>query len=93
MKRGRHEPAAQVFEIKRQGFNLRAGAFVLAVLLLPLIVLGAIGQDRYWVSVSFGALFVLLSDPGGDYADRVVRMAEFAVIGALLTALGFSVGS
>jgi len=49
-------------------------------------------MQKYWISVSFGALFVLLSDPGGDYADRAARMAEFAVIGALLTALGFGVG-
>ena len=83
---------AEIFEIKREGFNLRAGVFVLVVLVLPLIVLGAIGQEKYWISVSFGALLVLLSDPGGDYADRATRMAEFAVIGALLTALGFGVG-
>jgi len=81
-----------VFELKWQGFSLRTGVFILAVLLLPLIVLAAIGQQKYWISVSFGALFVLLSDPGGDYADRAARMAEFAVIGALLTALGFGVG-
>ena len=57
---------------------------------MPYIVLAAIGQEKYWVSVSFGALFVALSDPGGGYADRVMRMTEFALIGALLTALGFS---
>ncbi|MGO9053323.1 MAG: FUSC family protein [Streptosporangiaceae bacterium] len=83
---------AKVFEIKRQGFSLRTGVFVLVVLLLPLIVLAAIGQEKYWLSVSFGALFVALSDPGGHYADRAARMAEFAVIGALLTALAFGVG-
>jgi hypothetical protein len=57
---------ANVFEIKRRGFKLRRGVGVLAVMLLPLIVLGVLNQDKYFLSVSFAALFVGLSDPGGD---------------------------
>jgi uncharacterized membrane protein YccC len=34
----------------------------------------------------------LLSDPCGDYLTRLRRMAEIAVIGALLTALGYGIG-
>jgi fusaric acid resistance family protein len=83
---------AEMFELKRQEFNLRRGLSVLVVLLGPLIVLEAIHQQQYWIGVSFGALFVALSDPGGDYAHRVTRMAGFALIGALLTALGFGIG-
>jgi hypothetical protein len=83
---------AEMFELKRQGFNLRRGVSVLAALLVPLIVLEAVHQQQYWLSVSFGALFVGLSDPGGDYAQRVRRMTEFALVGALLTALAFGIG-
>ena len=83
---------AEMFELKRQEFNLRRGLSVLVVLLGPLIVLKAIHQQQYWIGVSFGALFVALSDPGGDYAHRVTRMAGFALIGALLTALGVVIG-
>jgi Fusaric acid resistance protein-like len=83
---------AEVFEVKWQGFNLRRGVSVLAVLLVPLIVLAAIGQRQFWLSVSFGVLFVALSDPGGDQLQRVTRMALFALIGALLTVLGFGIG-
>jgi hypothetical protein len=83
---------AEIFELKPQGFNLRRGVSVLAILLVPLIVLEAIHQQQYWLSVSFGALFMGLADPGGDYAQRATRMAGFALIGALLTALGFGIG-
>ena len=83
---------AKVFEAKWQAFNLRRGVRVLVILLVPLIVLAAIGQEKYWIGVSFGALLVGLADPGGDYAYRVSHMAVFAVIGALLTVLGFGIG-
>lgn len=83
---------AKVFQLNWQGFNLRRGVTIAAVLLLPLIVLGVLHQEKYWISVSFAALFVGLSDPGGDYARRVRAMAVVGVIGALLTALGFGIG-
>ena len=83
---------ATVFKLNRKGLNVRRGVGVLAVLLLPLIVLGVLNQEKYFLSVSFAALFVGLSDPGGEYGYRVPRMALVAVAGALLTALGFGVG-
>jgi hypothetical protein len=61
---------------------------IAVVLLLPLIVLTAIHQETYWLSLLFSALFAGLADPGGEYGYRVLRMAGFAVIGAALTALG-----
>ena len=83
---------AKVFEAKWQGFNLRRGA-VLAVVLGLLIVVGVLPHDRrYFLSAIFGALLVALSDLGGDYGSRVLRMAVMAVAGALLTALGFGIG-
>ncbi len=62
---------AKVFGLDRQGFNLRRGAGVAAVMLVPLIVLGVLHQEKYFLSVAFGALFVGLSDPGGAYGYRV----------------------
>jgi hypothetical protein len=81
-----------VLALKRQAFNLRRGIGVAAVMLLPLIVLGVLHQEKYFLSVAFAALFVGLSDPGGEYGYRLPRMALVAVAGALLTALGFALG-
>ena len=82
----------KVFEVKWQGFNLRRGA-VLAVVLGLLLIVGVLPHERrYFLSAIFGALFVALSDPGGEYGPRVLRMAAMAGAGALLTALGFGIG-
>lgn len=81
-----------VFKLDTKKFNLGRGVVIAVVLLLPLVVLTAIHQEKYWLSLAFGALFVGLADPGGEYRYRVSNMAGFAVIGAALTALGFSVG-
>jgi hypothetical protein len=82
----------KMFEVDKQGINLPRGLVVLAVLLIPFVVLTAIGQERYWLSVSFAALFVALSDPGGPYRVRLHTMAGVALIGTGLTAFGFAIG-
>ena len=83
---------AKVFQVNWQGFNLRRGA-ILAVILGLLIIVGVLPEERrYFLSAIFGALFVAVVDPGGEYGYRVPRMAVFAVAGALLTALGFGIG-
>jgi len=83
---------AAVFASKWQAFSLRRGA-ILAVIGVLLIVVGVLPQDqKYFLSAIFGALFVALSDPGGEYLYRLPRMAVVAVAGALLTALGFGIG-
>jgi hypothetical protein len=61
-------------------------------MLVPIIVLDAIGKEQYWVRAAFGALFVGLSDPGGEFGHRAGRMGLMAVMGAALTALGFGIG-
>ena len=81
-----------VFQLNRKGFNLVRGLTIVAVLIVPLVVLSLIGEEKYWLSVSFAALFVALSDPGGDYGIRLRGMIGVGVIGALLTALGFAIG-
>jgi len=83
---------AKVFAPKWQAFNLRRGA-ILAVIGVLLLVVGVFPQEqKYFLSAIFGALFVALSDPGGDYLYRLPRMTVIALAGALLTALGFAIG-
>ena len=83
---------AVVFKLDKTGFNLRRGVAVAVVGLIPLIVLSAIHQEKYFVSMIFAVLLLGGSDPGGEFGYRMSHMAVFAVSGALLTALGFGVG-
>ncbi|HTZ05397.1 MAG TPA: FUSC family protein [Gaiellaceae bacterium] len=83
---------AKLFVIDRKGINLRRGLVATAVLLVPFLALAVWGSEKYWLSVSFGALFVGLSDPGGSYRVRFRTMAAVGLIGGLLTALGFGIG-
>src|SRR5450755_4091046 len=85
-------PIAKVFELNRKGLNVPRGLVVLVVMAVPIIVLSVIGKEQYWVSASFGALFVGLSDPGGQFGHRASHMGLMAVMGALLTAVGFGIG-
>jgi hypothetical protein len=83
---------SEVFELNRNGLNVRRAVGVAVVMVVPLIVLSVLHQEVYYLSVAFGALFVGLSDPAGEYGYRLPRMALTAVAGALLTALGFAIG-
>ena len=83
---------ADVFKLNPKGLNVRRGVGVLVVMVLPLIVCHVINQEVYYLSVAFGALFVGLNDPGGQYGYRLPRMALNAAAGALLTVLGFAIG-
>ena len=83
---------SKVFQLNRQGFNLRGGV-VFAVVLGLLIIVGVLpAERRYFLTAIFGALIVAVSDPGGNYGYRVPRLAVVAAAGALLTALGFGIG-
>jgi len=84
---------AKVFELNRKGLNVRRAVGVAVVMVVPLIVCKALDQEVYYVSVAFGALFVGLNDPGGEYGYRLPRLALNAVAGALLTALGVAIGA
>ena len=83
---------ADVFKLNPKGLNVRRGLGVLVVMGAPLIVMHVINQEVYYLSLAFGALFVGLNDPGGEYGYRLPRMALNAVAGALLTVLGFAIG-
>ena len=82
----------KVFAVNRKGLDLALGAALFGILVVLLIVLNQTNQQRYFVTVVFAVLFTALCDPGGAYANRLLRMAAVGVIGALITALGFYVG-
>ena len=84
---------ADVFKLNPKGLNVRRGLGVLVVMGVPLIVMHVINQEVYYLSLAFGALFVGLNDPGGQYGHRLPRLALNAGAGALLTALGVSIGA
>jgi len=83
---------AKIFEVNRQAINVPRGLEATGVFLIPLVVLAAMGEQRYFLSVTFAILFTALSDPGGHYRARLHTMVGVGLIGALLTALGFAIG-
>lgn len=82
-----------IFGFDRSKLNWPLGFTVAVAIFAPLVLLALIGQDVYWLSVSFGVLFVGLGDPGGRFATRAVYTAVFGLIGAVVTAWGIAVGS
>lgn len=83
---------AEVFGFDRSKLNWPLGITVAVALFLPLVLLALIDQDVYWLSVSFGVLFVGLGDPGGRLASRAAYAAVFGLAGAVVTAWGVAVG-
>ncbi len=63
-------PLSKVFELNHKGLNVPRALIILGVLGVPLIVMEAVGWSVYWVSLAMAALFVGLSDPGGEFAYR-----------------------
>ena len=83
---------ASVFALNRSGLNVSRGIEALAILAVPFVVLTALDDQVYMLSAIFGVLFVALSDPGGEYRERLRAMGGVAIGGTLITALGFAVG-
>ena len=86
---------AHLFEIKTDGIHWGLGLRVVVVLIVPLIVLGALGLTQYWANVSFGVIFVAISDVFTLKAPIGYRMRRLGIItlsGALLTTLGLVLG-
>ncbi len=84
---------SKIFASDWGSLNFQRALGVLCVMVIPLLASVATGQEKYWLSASFGALFVGLSDPGGEFAKRVQRMGVVGIMGALITLLGFGIGS
>src|SRR5690242_14248764 len=82
----------RLFELKWAALDVRRGVAVTVVLSVLSVVVLALGQQSYLLSVTFGVLFVGMSDPGGGYGYRVRAMALVGLVGALLTVLGFGTG-
>src|ERR1700739_1068169 len=83
---------ADVVKLNPKGLNVHRGVGVAVVMVVPLIVLHALDQQVYYVSVAFGALFTGLNDPGGTYGYRLPRLALNAVAGGPLAAPGVAIG-
>jgi hypothetical protein len=84
--------AAKVLALNTKGVNVPRGVAVAGLILIALVVTDSLHQERYFLSVAFGMLFVALSDRGGDYLSRLRRMAVVGLVGTLVTALGFGIG-
>ena len=83
---------AKVFELDRKALNVPRAVAVVVVLVAVVIVLELLDLPHYVMTVVFAVLYVGLSDPGGDFGNGAARMGAFALIGALLTLLGFAIG-
>jgi hypothetical protein len=83
---------SEVFALNRKGLNVPRGLEALVVLSLPFIVLIAVDEEKYLLSVVFGVVFVACSDPGGGMVMRLRPVVATAIVGALLTWFGFAIG-
>ena len=83
---------SEIFALNPAGVHWPLAVLMLDVMLVPLVVFWSIGYEQYLVSALFGAVFTAMSDPGGGYGQRVVRLTAFTAVGAGLTALGFAIG-
>jgi hypothetical protein len=82
-----------VFALDRKGLRVQLAVEVVVVLAMPVVVLEVIGQPQYVVTATFAVLFGGLADPGGDLGFRAARLGVFALTGALVTLLGFGIGT
>ena len=83
---------SRVFELNPAGLNWGRAVMVLDILLVPLVVLLAIGHKEYLLSALFGVVYSVLLDPGGGYGRRARGIAGFGLTGAAVTALAFGIG-
>ena len=83
---------SRVFAADGEKLNVQGGVAVAAVLFLLWFVIEQTNQQKYFISIVFAVLLVAQSDPGGSMGRRMEGMSLFALLGALVTALGFYVG-
>jgi Fusaric acid resistance protein-like len=86
---------AHLFEFKTEKLHWSIGLRVVVALLVPFLVLSALGLSQYLASMSFGVLFVGISDVltlKAPIGYRIRRLGIVTIVGALLTALGLVLG-
>jgi hypothetical protein len=66
---------------------------VAAALVALFFLLSALHWEHYWLSATFGVVFVVIRVTGGQYEHRGRDLAFLEVVGALLTALAFFLGT
>jgi hypothetical protein len=84
---------SKVFELNPKGLHWGRGVMFLDVALVPLVVLSAIGKERYLLSAVFGAAYTVVGDPGGSFRNRARDLAVFGLAGAAVTALAFGIAT
>jgi uncharacterized membrane protein YccC len=92
VQRGIRTWLSKVFAVNPAGLNWPLGVLYLDVILVPVFVGWAIGYEQYIHSAVFGAIFTLLIDRRGAITQRLARLGIFAVAGAGVAALGYSLG-
>lgn len=85
--------AAKFLHLERKDVNIKVGLVIGILLFIPLVVLNAFGLAEYWISFSFALILVAMADPGGAFPARARIFALSTVAGAILTAIGFVLGS
>jgi hypothetical protein len=88
---------ASLFTIKREGFHPVLALVGVAIFLLPLLALKAVGREDLWFTFSFALLVTMISDivaivAQDAYATRVRWSTAIVLVGACLTALGYLLG-
>jgi len=84
---------AKLFECKWKALEVPLAVSVAASLVTLYFVLSALHWQHYWLSATFGVVFVVIRVTGGEYAHRGRDLAVLEVVGALLTALAFTLGT
>src|SRR5664280_2459495 len=84
---------AKVFECKWEALNVALAVGVAAVVVALFFVFNALHWEHYWLSATFGLVFMIVGAARGHYAHRARDLAVLEVVGALLTALAFGLGT
>ena len=85
---------SQVFALNPQGINWARGVFFLDVALVPYVVLaGRSGSSSTSSAPCSRCCSRGVSDPGGSFGYRALRLAVFGLVGAAVTALGFGIAT
>ena len=84
---------AKVFECKWEALEVALAVGIAAIVGALYVVFSALNWEHYWLSATFGLVFMVVGVTGGHYAHRARDLAVLDVVGALLTALAFALGS